>query len=266
MRAVRTLVVAAAVLAATPVHGGAQTWKDVLGQVTGQNGGDTSGKAAAGQEAAEPSGAAVSSEEAAGALEEALEIGVRKAVEAASAADGFLGNDAIRIPIPKRLRSVAATLRKLGMGDTADEFEETLNHAAEKASAEAMPILVDAVRGLTFEDATAILRGGDTAATDYLRKATEAKLRTAFTPIVEKAMTETGVTSAYQRLVRQAGPYLAMAGQGQQEDLTPYVTERTLDGLFTLIAEQEKAIRKDPMARTTDLLRKVFGTLTGEGD
>ncbi len=253
MKTLRIIGTATLALVIT-IPAGAQTWRDVIGQVTGQ-----------GQEEKAAEAGAVTEEEASKGLEEALEIGVQKAVELASARDGFLGNDAIRIPLPKPLRPVASTLRKIGMGDMADAFEETLNRAAEKAAAEAMPILTDAVRGLTFEDAMAILRGGDTAATDYLRKATEEKLTKVFTPIVEKAMADTGVTSAYQSLVRQAGPYLAMAGQQQDEDLTPYVTKKTLDGLFTLVAQQEKAIREDPVKRTTDLLKKVFGTLTGSG-
>lgn len=255
MKMPRTIGTAFLALAMT-IPAGAQTWKDVLGQVTGGSGHETEKKDEEG---------AVTGAEASDGLKEALEIGVMKAVELASAEDGFLGNDAIRIPIPKPLRPVASTLRKIGMGDTADAFEETLNRAAEKASAEAMPILEEAVRNLTFEDAMAILRGGDTAATDFLRRTTEENLEKAFTPIVAKAMEETGVTSAYQGLISQAGPYLAMAGQRRDEDLTPYVTEKTLDGLFTLVAEQEKAIRNDPVKRTTDLLKKVFGTVTGSG-
>ncbi len=255
----RSIVMTALVAALVSVPAGAQTWKDVLGQVTGQSQGEKE------QANGESASGTVTESEASSGLREALEIGVEKAVEMASARDGFFGNEAIRIPLPKPLRSVARTMRQVGLGDTADEFEETLNRAAEQASAKAMPILTDAVRNLSFEDAMAILKGGDTAATDYLRKTTGDELRKAFTPIVAKAMESTGVTHAYQELIHQAGPYLAMAGQKQDEDLTPYVTEKTLDGLFTLVAEQEKAIRKDPMQQTTDLLKKVFGTLTGNG-
>lgn len=252
MRALTSGLIAFSLLAAGAAPAQAQTWKDVFGQLTG------------GQEAKEQQEAPTSDEAAMG-LKEALELGARKAVEQASARDGFFASELIRIPIPKPMRSLARTLRKLGMGDTADSFEEALNRAAEKASAEAFPILADAVKGITFEDAMGILRGGETAATDYLRSRTEARLEEAFTPIVQKAMQETGVTRAYENLVRQAGPFLAMAGQEQEQDLTPYVTGKTLDGLFTLVAEQEKAIRKDPVRRTTDLLKKVFGFAASNG-
>ena len=227
----------------------AQTWKDVLGKVTGS------------QQKTEQQDRTVTEGEAAEGLKEALEIGARKAVELASKQDGFFGNELIRIPLPKPIRSVGDTLRRLGMGKTVDEFELSMNRAAEAASAKATPILIDAVKGLTMEDAIAILKGGDTAATDLLRDRTGDKLTGEFKPIIGEAMAKVGVTRSYNRLVDQAGPLLGLTGR-QPQELGDYVTEKTLDGLFTLIGQEEAKIRKDPVERTTELLKKVFGSLT----
>ncbi len=247
MRSRLIVIVSVSVLLALP--GSAQTWKDVLGQLAGS------------QKKSEERSQHIDQHEAAQGLKQALEIGARKAVELASQKNGFLGNNLIRIPLPKNIRAAGKTLRRIGLGKTVDQFDVAMNRAAEQASAKAMPILVDAVKGLTIDDALSILRGGDTAATDLLRKKTAPQLRTAFRPIIAAAMDQTGVTRRYQQLMDQAGPLLQLTGQKQQP-LDDYVTDETLDGLFTLIAEQETKIRKDPVARTTDLLRKVFGSLT----
>ena len=235
--------------AALAAPASAQTWKDVLGKATGS------------QQKTEQKEQTLSQGEAAGGLKEALEVGARKAVELASKEDGFFGNELIRIPLPKTIRSVGDTLRRLGMGKTVDEFELSMNRAAEAASAKATPILIDAVKGLTIEDAIAILKGGDTAATDLLRAKTGGTLTEELRPIIGKAMAEVGVTRSYDRLVDQAGPLLGLASQ-QPQELDAYVTEKGLDGLFTLIAQEETKIRKDPVERTTALLKKVFGSLT----
>jgi len=247
MRAKYLMIVSLAVAVAAPAS--AQTWKDVLGKVTGS------------QQESEEKGATVTQDEAAGGLKEALKIGAEKAVELASKEDGFFGNELIRIPLPKPIRSVGDTLRRFGMGKSVDDFELSMNRAAERASAKATPILIDAVKGLTIEDAVAILRGGDTAATDLLRARTGDKLTEELRPIIGEAMAEVGVTRNYNRLVSKAGPLLSAAGQ-EQQDLDEYVTDKGLDGLFTLIAQEETKIRKDPLERTTDLLKKVFGSLT----
>jgi len=229
----------------------AQTWKGLLKQATG--GQDT-------EEKTTPAEGTVTEQEASQGLKEALEIGAQKAVELASAKDGFLGNQTIRIPLPKSIRSAGDTLRRFGLGSAVDRFELSMNRAAEAASAKATPILLDAVKGLTLEDALAILKGGDTAATDLLRSRTEDQLKKEFEPIVTHAMDEAKVTQYYDRLVEQGGPVLGLMGQ-KPENLDDYVTGKTLDGLFTLIAQEEKKIRKDPVARTTDLLKQVFGSL-----
>jgi len=247
MRVSYFVIVTLAAALAAPAS--AQTWKDILGKVSGS------------QEKTEQKEQAVTQDEAAGGLKEALKIGAEKAVELASKEDGFFGNELIRIPLPKPIRSVGDTLRRFGMGKSVDEFELSMNRAAEKASAKATPILIDAVKSLTIEDAIAILKGGDTAATDLPRARTGDQLTEELRPIIGEAMAEVGVTRSYDRLVDQAGPLLGLAGQ-QPQELDAYVTEKGLDGLFTLIAQEETKIRKDPVERTTDLLKKVFGSLT----
>ena len=197
------------------------------------------------------------------ALKEALEIGAIKAVERASAADGFLGNPKIRIPMPDALDTLAEYLRRFGMSQVVDEFELSMNRAAEMASAEATPILVDAVKSVSFDDAISILKGGDTAATDTLRAKTEDSLTAVFEPIITTKMEEAGVTRSYEKLMESGGSFVAMFGGDSQFDLPAYVTRKTLDGLFALIAEEEAKIRKDPVARTTDLLRTIFGSFGG---
>jgi hypothetical protein len=195
------------------------------------------------------------------ALKEALEIGAIKAVERASATDGFFGNPKIRIPMPDALDSLAEYLRRFGMGQVVDDFELSMNRAAELAAAEATPILVDAVKSVSFDDAISILNGGDTAATDTLRAKTEDSLTAVFEPIITTKMEEAGVTRNYEKLMESGGSLVAMFGGDSQYDLPAYVTRKTLDGLFELIAEEEAKIRKDPVARTTDLLRSIFGSL-----
>ena len=195
------------------------------------------------------------------ALKEALEIGAIKAVDLASAPDGFLGNPLIRIPMPSALDGVGQSLRSLGMGQVVDDFELSMNRAAEMAAAEATPILIDAVKGVSFNDAVAILKGGETAATDVLRTKTEGSLTAVFEPIIKTKMDEAGVTRSYERLMEQGGGLMAMLGGSSQVDLPAYVTDKTLDGLFALIAEEEAKIRTDPVARTTDLLGRIFGSL-----
>jgi hypothetical protein len=195
------------------------------------------------------------------ALKEALEIGAIKAVESASKNDGFFGNPMIRIPMPESVEKVGQSLRNYGMGQVVDDFELSMNRAAEMAAAEATPILIDAVKSISFDDAMSILKGGDTAATDTLRAKTEDSLTAVFEPIVTTKMDEAGVTRSYEQLMKQGGSLMSMFGGGSQPDLPAYVTAKTLDGLFALIAEEEAKIRKDPVARTTNLLRSIFGSL-----
>lgn len=211
---------------------------------------------------ANPSGssatsAALDNTEVAAGLKEALAQGVESAIGSLGKTDGFLGNDLVRIALPDQVTAVADLARKFGAGSYVDNFETSMNRAAEKAVVEAAPIFGDAIRNMTIEDAQAILAGGDTAATDYLRKSAGDRLVQSFRPVVEKTTSEAGVTAAYKQMVAQAGP---LASLGGATDLDAYVTEGAVDGLFTMIAKEEQAIRANPMAQTSDLLQKVFGS------
>jgi hypothetical protein len=199
----------------------------------------------------------LSSDEIAGGLREALRMGAEKAASRASAVGGFLDNPKIRIPLPDQLQTAANALKMVGMGSHVAAFEETMNRAAEQASAKALPIFGDAVSKLTFEDVEKIWKGGDRAATDYLERTTRDRLYQEFEPVVHTAAGEVGVTRSYESLIGQPG--VASLVAGTDLDLDHYVTEKGLDGLFTLLGEEEQAIRTNPMARTTDLLKKVFG-------
>lgn len=191
-------------------------------------------------------------------LKEALKVGSSNAAVSTSSVDGFLGNALIRIAVPGQLDSAASTLRSVGLGSYVDELEVAMNRAAEQASGEARTIFWDAVTSLTIGDAFGILNGHDTAATDYFRGRTETELRARFTPIVSEKTASVGLGRLYGQL---ADTYsgLPLTGKPEMVDLDAYVTEEALDGLFTVLAQEEQAIRNDPGAQTTDLLRRVFG-------
>jgi len=200
----------------------------------------------------------LSGEEVVSGLKEALTIGAEKATESASELGGFNRNELIRIPFPEEARDVKALALKVGMSKQVEEFEETMNRAAEKASAEAVDVLVNAVSSMTIKDGFEILNGTDTAATHYLRESTTAELTKKFTPIVDKAIDEVDLTRYWQPL---ASTYNKNPFKKEEinPDLTSYVTAKALDGLFTLIKQEEKSIRENPEARVTELLKKVFG-------
>jgi hypothetical protein len=164
-----------------------------------------------------------------------------------------------RIPLPDTLRKGEKALRAIGMGKHADELTATMNHAAEQAVVEARPILVDAIRKMTWQDAKAVLAGGDDAGTQYFQRTTSTQLSTRFLPIVKRATGKLRLTEKYNRFAGQAANLGLMSKQ--DADLDAYVTKKTMDGLFLLIAEQEKAIRKDPVGAGSDLLKKVFGAV-----
>lgn len=191
-------------------------------------------------------------------LRQALEIGSSNASELASSTDGFLANDKIRIPLPEKLQGVANTLRTVGLGTQVDQFEVKMNRAAEAAAAEAKPILISAVKGMTVTDAIGILRGSDTAATDYFRSKTSEELQQKFKPVVRSKMDEVGVYSLYNQLM---STYDSMPLVPKSNfDLEDYLTNKTQDGLFSLLAEEEEQIRNNPSARTTELLQQVFSS------
>lgn len=190
-------------------------------------------------------------------LKEALQIGAERSVSRAARPGGFLDDPGVRIPLPPQLDKLGRGLRALGFDGAVDELEVAMNRAAERAAREAQGPLVAAVAGLQIADARAILSGPDDAATQYLRRASGDALRERFAPVVASAMRGTGVHRAYEDL-RSRNRALALL-KDPTVDLERYVTDETLDGLFTLIREEERRIRNDPAARTTELLRAVFG-------
>jgi hypothetical protein len=177
-----------------------------------------------------------------------------------SALDGFWKNDRIRIPFPAEAEKMKGTLTSIGMSKQVEEFELTMNRAAEEAAKEALPVLRDAVTGMSVGDGFTILKGGDNAATNYLRDKTTAQLTERFGPIVERATQKVVLTSYWTPLANGYNKAGALTGQKAVDpDLDAYVTQKAIAGLFVLIAEEEARIRKDPLARTSDLLRRVFG-------
>jgi hypothetical protein len=194
-------------------------------------------------------------------LKEALQIGTERTVQVTSRPGGFFDNPRIRIPLPESLESVASKMRTFGLGSTVDEFELAMNRGAERAAGEATDVFWNAIRTMTFQDAMGILRGSNTAATDYFRGRTTEDLRGRFRPIVREKLGEVGLYRTWDRLVQA---YTALpATQAPTLDLEGYVTERALGGLFETLATEETRIREDPAARTTKLLRDVFGAATG---
>ncbi len=208
-----------------------------------------------------PSLAGLSEQQITDALKEALAKGIRQAVTNLGRAGGFLEDPKVRIPMPKNLQRIDETLRKLGQDKLADDFVDTLNHAAEEAVPQAASVLGDALKQMTVADATAILTGTNTAATAYFRRTSETNLYDRFLPIVRKATSQTGVTRTYKQMMDKVGFAAAFLGR-DAGDLDGYVTRQTLDGLFVKIGEEEAAIRANPAARTTELLEKVFGRVT----
>lgn len=206
----------------------------------------------------------LSEEQIVSGLKEALARGTQFAVTNLGRDGGFLQDAKVKIPLPDSLKTVEKTLRKLRQDRLADEFITTMNQAAERAVPQAASVLGDAVKQLTVADARGILTGPNTAATDYFRRTSETNLYARFLPIVQAATTQTGVTSAYKRMTDMAnlgnlgGIGTALFGP-TSFDLDDYVTHKAMDGLFLKIAEQEKLIRANPAARTTELLQQVFG-------
>jgi len=191
-------------------------------------------------------------------LKQALRLSTAKAVTLTGRPDGFLKNDAIKIALPPKLEPLGRGLRMLGMGQKVDELEIGMNRAAEQSTPLAKQIFLAALKKMTFDDARHILTGGDTAATDYFKRTSSADLTTAFSPLVHQSMQHVGVVQQYDRLIKAAPGGGALAGEF---DLDKYVVGKTLDGLFYMLGEEEKKIRKEPAAQTTTLLKEVFGRL-----
>jgi hypothetical protein len=191
-------------------------------------------------------------------IKEALRVGTQRTVLSTSQLDGFLGNQLIRIAVPDQLESVATALRQVGLGSQVDELEVGMNRAAERAAAEARDVFWNAITSMSVSDAFGILKGHDTAATEYFRDRTNSTLQARFHPIVQQKIDEVGLSRIYGR-IEDTYNSLPLAGTPPLVDLDEYVTERALSGLFTVLAQEELKIRHDPLARTTDLLRRVFG-------
>jgi RNA binding exosome subunit len=190
-------------------------------------------------------------------LKEALSIGTENAVKNVSRVDGYFGNQIIKILMPEKIQKVAQMMRKVGYQKEVDDFVLSMNRAAEKAAPMAVSFFVDAIKQMTFDDARKILNGGDTAATEFFKAKTSERIYTAFKPVVSSSMNEVGVTRSYKTMM---GKYESLPFVDKQSlDLDHYVTNKALDGLFVMVGEEEKKIRKDPAARATDLLKTVFG-------
>jgi len=195
-------------------------------------------------------------------LKQALSISTRNAVTSTGRPDGFLKNTAIKILVPEKLQRASKTMRMIGMGRQVDAFETGMNRAAEQAAPAAKQIFLDALTKMTFQDARQILNGGDTAATEYFKRASTQELAAAFAPIVHRSMENVGVIRQYNQLTRN--PIVARAA-GEDFNLDDYVVGKTMDGLFFVMGQEEQKIRKDPMAQTTAILREVFGHAATSG-
>jgi hypothetical protein len=191
-------------------------------------------------------------------LQEALKVGTETAVSQTSAADGFLLNKAIKILMPKTLQNIEKPLRLVGYGPQIDEFVVGMNRAAEKSVPFAKEIFWNAIGEMTFDDAQKILNGSDTAATEYFKSKTTKNLQAAFLPSVTDVMNQVGVNRQYNDLI---GKYKDVPfSKNVVFDVNQYVTEKATDGIFYVVAQEEKKIRTNPAARVTDLLKEVFGS------
>ena len=190
-------------------------------------------------------------------IKEALVKGTGESVNIVSLKDGYWGNPEIKIPFPPEEKNVESKLRAIGMGKQVDNFNESMNRAAEKAADKAKPIFISAIKGMTVKDAINIVRGENNAATMYLKKTTSPGLIAAFRPEIKTSLDNVDATKYWSDLITAYNkiPFV----KKENPDLTAYVTDKAIDGLFVMIAREELKIRKDPMARTSEILKKVFG-------
>lgn len=240
-------------LSVSPVF--AASWGDVLDKVQTQVPAASGSSSTSGTSSTSVTG--LSNTDMVAGLKEALSAGTKKAVTSLGRQDGYLGNQAVKILLPDSIKKLEAPLRMAGQGQLLDELILTMNRAAEKAVPEAANILGDSVKAMTVQDAKGILTGPQDAATQYFRKTSGEKITTRMLPIVAKATESAGVTKAYKRLL--ANPLASSLAQAYGADLDSYVAGEAVDGLFTMIAQEEAAIRTNPAERTTSILKKVFG-------
>ncbi len=195
-------------------------------------------------------------------LKEALNVGIQNSVNLTSVTDGFLKNDAIRLPFPPDAIKVREKALEWGMSGQVEKFETTLNRAAEEATKEALPIFKDAILNMSISDGFTILNGGNGAATKYLKDNTSAKLIQAFAPKVEAAISKVKLTDYWNPIITKYNSAMTVTGgQKINPDLNAYVTQLAIDGLFKMVEQEENKIRLDPVARVSDLLKKVFGSV-----
>jgi hypothetical protein len=201
----------------------------------------------------------LTSSDATAGLKEALTQGASKAVDLLGREDGFLGNPKVRIPLPDKLERAGKMMRSIGMGKQVDELETGINRAAEAAVPEAKKLLADSIKSMSVQDAKGILTGGNTSGTEYFRRTTSAPLGDKFRPIVQQAIAKVRLAEQYNKFAGSA----TRLGLIDKEDSTldGYVTNKALDGLFLMMAEEEKAIRENPLSAAGSLARKVFGVL-----
>lgn len=199
----------------------------------------------------------LSNDEIIAGLKEALTTGTINASSLLNKTDGFLKNEAIKILMPEEARKVESTLRKMGLSSVVDKAITSMNRAAEDAAAGASEIFINAIKGMTVKDGLQILKGGDFAATDFLKSATTAQLTAQFRPVIEESLKKVNATAYWEDVFKQ---YNKFSSNKVETDLTTYVTSKALDGLFYTIGLEEQKIRKDPAARATEILKKVFGS------
>ncbi len=190
-------------------------------------------------------------------LKDALSVGTRNAVGLLSRLNGYFGNEAVKILMPENIRKATELAGKMGFQKQVDEFILSMNRAAEKAAPKAVSYFADAIKGMSIQDARRILSGGDTAATEYFRSKTSSKLYDEFKPSISQSMNQVGVTHAYNAMMGKV-PTTPFT-KPESVDLDHYVTTKALDGLFYMVGQEEKKIRTNPAAQTTELLKKVFG-------
>jgi hypothetical protein len=201
----------------------------------------------------------ISNKDATGGIKEALTQGASNAVAHLGKEDGFLGNAKVKIPLPENLARIEGAMRKFGLGRQADELVTAMNRAAEAAVPQAKTLLVNSVKQMSLEDAKGILSGGDDAATQFFRRTTSESLAEKFKPIVKKALAKVKLAEKYDQLAVKASK-LGLVKEGDPH-LDVYVTQKALDGLYLMIAEEELSIRQDPLGAAGSLAKKVFGAL-----
>jgi hypothetical protein len=237
----------------------AQSLKDLM---KGKNNKDTTSKNSSGDNLFNQAskmlggGNKLSSADVAEGLKAALDQGVTKGTSQLSALDGYLGNAAIKILMPPEAKKVEQTLRTMGLGKQVDEAITSMNRAAEDAAKSAAPIFLDAIKGMTIKDAFSILGGPEDAATNYLKQQTTKSLTQAFSPVIDSSLTKVDATKYWNTIFSN---YNRVSFQKINPDLKEYVTERALNGLFFQLAQEEANIRKNPAARSSEILQKVFG-------